>query len=469
MNGSRLKAFIPRGFTGGIGLLLVVVGAAFLVQAASEEDGDPAVGPAIVLEMEGPIGPAIDDYLGRSLEKAQERMASVVIIRMDTPGGLDTSMRAIIRKILDSPIPIAVHVAPEGARATSAGTYILYAAHVASMAPATSVGAATPVQMGGPQQPEPERDEDDDDSPREPRTAMERKMVNDAVSYIRGLAELRGRNADWAEQAVRRGVSLTSSEALEKNVIDYRVESLEDLLVEMDGRTVKVLGEEHVLATEGLEIEMILPDWRTRLLAILTNPNVALILMLVGIYGLIFEFSNPGALVPGVIGAICLLLAMFALHMLPINYAGLALIGLGLALMVSEAFVPSFGALGVGGIVAFILGAIMLMEFEAPGFELHMSVVVAVAIASALILAGIMAMAMKAWKRPVVSGQEAMVGAFGSAVEDFDGEGRVHIQGEIWKALAPEPVKKGGRVKVTGVEGLSLVVEPVNKTKQQKE
>jgi len=439
----------------------------------------------VLLEIDGPIGPAVDDYLGRAFERAEELKAPAIIIRMNTPGGLSASMRAIIRKILDSSIPIAVYIAPEGARGASAGTYILYAAHVAAMAPATSVGAATPVQMGG-GAPTPGKERvqadavseeatDNGDTAQEPKDeqsadssskAMRRKVVNDAVSYIRGLAELRERNGDWAEEAVRQGVTLTSSEALEKKVIDFEVKDVDALLTAMDGLTVEIDDQEQVLKTEGRTIQRIEPDWRTKVLSIITNPNVAYILMLLGIYGIILEFSNPGSLVPGISGAICLLLALFALHLLPINYAGAALILLGILLMLAEAFAPSFGALGIGGAIAFGFGSILLIDTDAPGFELNIFVIIGVTLASAFVFIVVVALAMKAWRRPVVSGSEGIVGAEATALEDFSGEGRVRLKGELWKARTSAPLREGDRAKVTQLDGLTVSVEPLEEHQQ---
>ena len=415
------------------------------------------------MELDGAIGPATDDHLGRALKTAADLNAVVIIIRMNTPGGLDTSMRAMIARILASPIPIVVYVAPEGARAASAGTFILYAAHVAAMAPATSVGAATPVQMGGGGAPPASNGADDQkDQQRELLSAMERKVTNDAVSYIRGLAELRGRNPDWGEEAVRQGVSLTSYQALEKNVINFLAPDVATLLEELDGHTVEIQRQQRVLQTRGLQIEEIYPDWRTRLLGVITNPNVAFILMLVGVYGLIFELANPGAMVPGIAGAICLLLALFAFHLLPINYAGVALIGFGIILIGAEAFAPSFGALGIGGIVAFVLGSIILIKGDIPGFELYLSVILSFAAISAVVLVFFLTMAIKAFRLPRVSGREGLVGSIGTAMESFDSNGRVLVHGESWKAQSSRPVVKGQPVKVTAVDSLLLAVEPAN-------
>lgn len=487
-----MRAVFPRGawshplcrLTFIVASSLAVVATTPAAETEPARSGDLEPAPAVLLEVEGPIGPAIDDYLGRAFGRAEDMAAPVIIVRMDTPGGLDTSMRAIVRKILDSPIPVAVYIAPEGARGASAGTYILYAAHVAAMAPATSVGAATPVQMGGPPGAEPTEGADDSRETPEMEDesesaddgtslgtsseAMRRKVVNDAVSYMRGLAELRGRNADWAEEAVRQGVTLTSSAALDKNVINFRVADVDALLTAMDGLTVDVDGKDWILETEGRMVQPISPDWRTRLLSVLTNPNVAYILMLLGIYGIILEFSNPGSFVPGIAGAICLLLGLFAFHLLPVNYAGVALIVLGILLMLAEAFAPSFGALGVGGIIAFLLGSIFLIDTDAPGFELHLPVIIGVTLASAFMFIVVFALAMKAWKRPVVSGREGIVGAEAAALEDFKSEGRVRLKGESWKARTSAPLRRGDRVKVKHVDGLTVSVEPLENNQREK-
>ncbi|HKJ76837.1 MAG TPA: nodulation protein NfeD, partial [Gammaproteobacteria bacterium] len=327
---------------------------------AAQEGG----GIALQLEIDGPIGPATSDYVVRSLEEAANRNAAAVILRMDTPGGLSSSMREIIQAILASPVPVLGYVAPEGARAASAGTYILYACHVAAMAPATNLGAATPVSIapagGGPDTPGSEGEKGPD--------AKTQKAVNDAVAYIRGLAKRRDRNAEWAEKAVREAASLDAEAAVKENVADLIAKDVPDLLAQADGRQVEVGGETRTLATKDLMVERLEPDWRSRLLSVITNPNVAYILMLIGIYGLIFEFSNPGMIVPGVVGAICLMLALFAFQVLPVSYAGVGLILLGIALMVAEAFAPSFGILGIGGVVAFVIGSIILMDTDVPGF-----------------------------------------------------------------------------------------------------
>ncbi len=419
---------------------------------------------ALLLNLEGPIGPATTDYVKRSFAYAIDSGVKLIILRIDTPGGLDAAMREIIKQIIASPIPVVAYVAPSGARAASAGTYIVYASHVAAMAPATSIGAATPVQLGGPAPPPPPRknqQKKQDQTPKTAKPGMQQKMINDAVAYIKGLAKMRGRNAEWAEKAVREAATLTAEEALKLKVIDLIATDEGDLLRQLDGRRVNVLGQEVVLETKGLLLERLEPDWRSRLLSVLTDPNIAYILMLLGIYGLIFEFSNPGAIVPGVLGSICLLLALFAFQVLPINYAGLALILLGIALMVAEAFVPSFGILGIGGIAAFTLGSIMLTDIGVPGFEIHLELILGFAITSALLFILGLGMIIKARRRPALTGSEELLLHPAVALEDFDREGWVLVQGERWHAVSDRPVEKGQRLKVTSVEGLTLHVTPI--------
>lgn len=434
--------------------------AAAVVGAPSPGTGNGAV----LLSIQGAIGPATDDYLERSLEKARELGPRVIILRMDTPGGLDTAMRSMIRRITASPVPIATYVAPTGARAASAGTYILYASHIAAMAPGTNLGAATPVAIGGlspGREPDSQGDKAPDSDAEGGKSAMERKAINDAAAYIRGLAELRGRNADWAERAVREAVSLQASEALENNVIDLIAMDIEDLLEAMDGRVVEVNGREVTLNTAGLQVTELLPDWRSRLLGVLTNPNVAYILMLVGIYGLLLEFYNPGGLVPGIVGAICLLLALYAFQMLPVNYAGIGLILLGIGFMIAEAFQPSFGMLGIGGVIAFVIGSIILMDTELPSFRIYLSVIATTAVVSALALAAILGMALSSRRRAVVSGADQLIGARARVLDDFEnGQGRVFVHSESWRGRCRTPLRRGDHARVTAVDGLTLELEP---------
>jgi membrane-bound serine protease (ClpP class) len=422
-----------------------------------------------VLTVQGAISPASADYLVRGIDKAAEDKAHLVVIEMDTPGGLDTSMRDIIKSILASKVPVATYVSPKGARAASAGTYILYASHIAAMAPATNLGAATPVELapsGGDKPAAPDKPatpgKPDAGKPTEPATgdAKMRKAVHDAAAYIRGLAELRGRNVEWAERAVREAVSLPADEALAINVIDIVATDLEDLLQQVDGRVIEMNGQTVTLDTSNATIEKIEPDWRSRLLAVIGDPGIAYILMLLGIYGLIYEFSNPGMLFPGVVGGICLLLALFALQVMPINYVGLALMILGIVLMISEAFIPSFGALGIGGLIAFIIGSVMLIDTDLPGYGVPWQLIVPVAVASGLFSFFVVGMAIKARARPVVTGSEEMIGARGEILEDMEHEGWARIHSEQWRVRSRVPLKRGDTVRVQARHDLVLDVEP---------
>jgi membrane-bound serine protease (ClpP class) len=455
-------------------LLLALTGLVFAQETDTGRRG-------YILTVDDAIGPATRDHIVRNITRAEKDGVELVVLRLNTPGGLDASMRDIIRKILASEVPVVTWVAPAGSRAASAGTYMLYASHVAAMAPATNLGSATPVQIGGGESDKTpsnwerardalkkSRDGDEGVNATEepehlPGDAMGRKVVNDAVAYIKGLAERHGRNAQWAERAVREAVSLTAFEALEQEVVDVVAANLPELLEAIDGREVRMESGNRTLQTTGLTTVEIETDWRTELLAIITNPTLAYLLLMVGIYGLILEGYNPGSLVPGVIGGICLLLALYAFQILPVNYAGLALILLGMALIVVELFIPAFGILGVGGIVAVVAGSVILFEGDMPEFRVNTAVIAGMGVGSALAFGGIVWVAARTLRKPRPSIRESMAGLEAEAIQDFPGGfGRVHLRGEDWSARCEHPVRKGDKVRVITLEdeGLVLSVTP---------
>ncbi len=448
------------------GVLLSALVGAWALAAVAATSGAPS---ATLLPVSGPIGPATSDFFVRKLRDAQESGADLIVVTIDTPGGLDTAMRDMVQAILASEVPVVTYVSPSGARAASAGTFLVYASHVAAMAPATNLGAATPVQIGagGPPSPTPQptddKNEKADGAGEVPGSAIERKALNDSIAYIRGLAELRGRNVAWAEAAVREGASLPADEALEAGVVEIVANDIPDLLRQLDDRKVKLRSKEISLATEGTTLHEVEPDWRTNLLSLITNPNVAYLLMLIGIYGLLLEGYNPGAVLPGVVGAISLLLALFAFQVLSVNYAGLALIALGVILIVAESFVPAFGTLGLGGIVAFVIGSVLLLDREVPGFSIAWQLIAAMGLAGALVLLAIVSFAVRARRRPVVSGVEGLTRETAEAVEDFERHGLVRVHGELWSAVSSAPVRAGQLLRVRSVDGLVIQVEPIGK------
>ncbi|MFZ1641484.1 MAG: nodulation protein NfeD [Candidatus Contendobacter sp.] len=454
-------------------LVALILAGVLAVLGGSAAAATPTPGLALTLEVRGAIDPASRDFILRGLTQAHERNAAVAILKLDTPGGLDSSMRDIIQAILASPVPVIGYVAPDGARAASAGAYILYACHLAAMAPATNLGAATPVRIGGlPLPTPPPRDpakesaapKSGDPSATPPEAAptgdLEHKLINDARAYIRSLAQLRGRNADWAEQAVTEAASLSARDALQQGVIDLVALDIPDLLRQADGRQVAVASGNQTLATRSLTVETLEPDWRTRLLGMIAHPMTAYILLLIGVYGLIFELAHPGIAAPGVLGGICLLLALFAFQVMPVNAAGLALLLLGLAFMIAEAFAPSFGALGLGGIAAFVAGSLLLWDETGPGYQIPLALILGFALASAGLLIGLATLLIRQRARPVVSGAEQLLGAVGAVMAGDPG--RVWIHGESWLARAGRPLRPGERVRVASRDGLTLFVQPLD-------
>ena len=488
---------IPRGARHPllVAALLLVTSALHHIVAAAQTTTAATAGTAAVLEINGAIGPATSHYIVHGLEAAQKSGSRLVVLEIDTPGGLDSATRDIIRAILASSVPVVGYVSPPGARAASAGTYILYACHIAAMAPATNLGAATPVPIGGEPEPgsvplpgggarpgekpdsggsgsNPGSDKGNpgtakppsgggaEEGEPAPHSAMERKVVNDAVAYIRGLAELRGRNADWAEQAVRGAASLSANAALQQKVIDVIARDVPDLLARIDGREVRLDERSTKLATRDLPVVRIKPDWRTELLAVITNPTVAYGLMVIGIWGLLLEGYNPGAVLPGVAGSICLLIALFAFQILSVNYAGLALVVIGTGMIIAEFFFPTYGSLGIGGIIAFVVGSLILFDTDVPGLSIGRPLIAAFATVGALMVGGIVYMGTRAMRHPVATGAEAMIGASAEVVADFDGKGKVRYGGELWNARSERALRAGELARIVKVEGLTLWVEP---------
>jgi len=466
-----LRLPVPSGARSRRGGWLRGLLAAWLLALGS---GPALAAPVLVLEVQDAIGPASASYMIRGIARAEASGAPLLVIRLDTPGGLDTSMRQVIQAILAARVPVAVYVSPEGARAASAGTFLLYAAHVAAMAPATTLGAATPVAIGmpgGERKPPQERPKEPgggrsagegggNSRPETPFEPMTAKQVHDAAAFIRGLAQQRGRNAEWAERAVREAVTLTASEAVREKVVDLVAADVPDLLAQLHGRRIRLQAGEVTLATRGAAIQVVPPDWRHRVLSVIANPGFALILLMVGFYGLLFEFSSPGFGVPGTVGAICLLLGLFAMQLLPVNYAGLGLIVLGLALLAAEVHMATFGVLGVGGLVALLAGLLLLFDRDVPGLAPPLWLLFGVGVASiAVVLLG-GSMALRARRQPVVSGAEQLIDAVGTVLSIDPAGAWMQLHGENWRATSDGPLHPGQRVRVLARRGLVLQVRP---------
>ena len=427
-----------------------------------------------VVDINGAIGPATADYFIRALKEAANDDVELVVMKLDTPGGLVSSLRDMVKEILASPVPVAVYVAPNGARAASAGTYLTYASHIAAMAPVTNIGSSTPVSIGGegggfpapggfddPRNSEEQGEESEESPPSDP-SAMDKKVVNDAVAYIRSLAELRGRNADWAELTVREAANLTASEALEMNVIEYIANDLPELLEAVDGKTISnVDGADVTLETASATVVEVETDWRHEFLKVITDPNIAYLLLIIGINALLFEFYSPGLGAGGIVGVICLLMAAYALQMLPVSFAGLALLVVGFGLLVAEVFTPTYGVLGLGGVVAFLAGSLLLFDTDVEGFRVSIEIIVAFGLGTVALVYFVGRRAYQHWKRGPVSGVDAVIGETATVVEEFDKSGRVRVAGEIWSAVCDTPLNKDDTVIVKSMDGLTLTVEKV--------
>ena len=426
------------------GLSLILLGLLLLSSSASSAATSELV---YVGTYEGVINPVAAEYINHVLTEAQENTAAAVVIRLDTPGGLDTSMRLIIKDITSSPVPVIVYVSPSGGRAASAGVFILYSAHIAAMAPSTNVGAAHPVAMGG----------------GEMDAVMKEKVENDAAAYIKSIAEKRGRNIKWAEDAVRKSLSVTEKEALGLKVIDLIADDVPSLLAAVDGRQVVTGAGKIVLHTKGAVLKELPMGWRLEALKALSDPNIAFLLMTLGTIGLLAELYNPGAILPGIVGAISLILAFYSLQTLPINYAGVLLIILGIVLFILEIKVMSYGLLSLGGLASLVFGALLLVKTDAPFLRVSLSFIIPTAVLVGMVLMTLTWIALKTQRRHAVTGAEAMVGTIVLAQTDVAPKGRVFVHGEIWEAVSDEPIREGEEAKVKGISGLTLKVVPHRK------
>lgn len=444
----------------------VIAGALWAALAVTTATGEVAAASsrpdafAARIELNGPVGPAAAEYVDNTLQRAARDGASVVVLQIDTPGGLSDSMRQIIASILASRVPVIGYVAPSGARAASAGTYILYACQVAAMAPATHLGAATPVSLGGESPLPVAHPPSTSSAPASPVDAESNKVLNDAIASIRSLAQLNGRNAEWAEQAVRGAATLTADEALRIRVIDIVAPDLPALLARAEGRHVRVAGNDQVLHVNGLAVREYAPDWRTQFLDVVTHPTIAYLLLLAGMYGIVIEAFHPGVLVPGAAGAICLLIGLYALQLLPVDYAGLALMVLGIGLIAAEAVSPSVGAIGIGGVIAFVIGSIMLFNNGVPGYAVNLGVIGGLAFTAMVLLVWLLRLVRRSRRTRLFHGDEPLLMAHGELIGAVDagGEGWARIGGEQWRVHSDLPLPAGARVRVVGRDGLLLRV-----------
>lgn len=460
-----------------VGLFVIVFAmpaqAASAVAVAGERTA--AAGMVAQIALDGPIGPAAAEYFDDASKRAVADGAVAIVLQLDTPGGLSDSMRQIIASMLACKVPVLVYVAPGGARAASAGTYILYAGQIAAMAPATHLGAATPVALGGstpmplplplPQSGNRPAAASSSDQARAAADgdAESHKVLNDSIAYIRSLAQLRGRNVEWAEQAVRGAATLTASEAAQQHVIDFVAKDVPDLLAQADGRQVQVGDRSVTLRLKGLSVRDYAPNARTRFLAIITNPTIAYLLLLAGIFGLLLEALHPGAMLPGIVGGICLLAGLYALQLLPVNYAGLALMALGVGLLVAEAVNPTVGALGIGGVISFVLGSVMLMNTGVPGYGVDLGVIIGIAVGAAALLALILWLVFRSRRSRRVTGDEAMLDEVAELLEPVNAGGAawVMVRGERWQVRCETALPAGARVRIVRRQGLLLWVVPM--------